>query len=215
MIYVAHPYSGIKEVMEVRFQLAKAYCAQLKRDGVVGVYSPIVHFHQLAYEYKLKKGFKYWKQENLHMLDLAAELHLLKLEGHDTSPGVIVELNHAHLMGTTVVDVPEEYFFSSPVNKIAKRWIRKHRKLLPSSALEVTRDQIEDTKTCPVCWSHNVRHEPLGCLSNTSDPSCWDYPVCNQCGYTAGSDSRGSNGGMWIPPGQKHINGKYFINLKR
>jgi hypothetical protein len=62
----------------------------------------------------------------------------------------------------------------------------------------ITNKQALDINKCPVCYSTNISQKPSGCSCGIPRHSCWDHPVCNDCGYTAGAGAGNSNGGMWI-----------------
>lgn len=130
MIYIAHPYSGSKELMEVRYQIAMAYCAYLKRSGVVGIYSPIVHNHLLANQYNLPKTNEFWELENLHMLSLSQGIHVLKLDGHEDSFGLITEINHANINNIKITYIPEEFFITGNIYiPGVEKWMVRHMQL--------------------------------------------------------------------------------------
>lgn len=130
MIYVGHPYSGSEELREVRYQIAMAYCAHLKKRGVVGIYAPIVHNHNLASIYGMPKTNEYWETENLHMLGLSRELHVLELEGHEDSFGLITEINHAKINNIPIANIPESFFMIGEIAKTGvEKWMTRHQQL--------------------------------------------------------------------------------------
>lgn len=67
-----------------------------------------------------------------------------------------------------------------------------------------------DDSTCPMCGSTDIVHEDSGCLCHCK-PSCWSHPVCQTCGYTAGSGGGNSDGGIWVEFGYKSKDGLYEI----
>jgi len=63
----------------------------------------------------------------------------------------------------------------------------------------MTQEEAEDNTTCPSCGSKNVELLPSGCLCKNRDGhSCWHHPKCSDCGFTVGSSSGNSEGGMWL-----------------
>lgn len=53
---------------------------------------------------------------------------------------------------------------------------------------------------CPRCGSRDISNPYSPCLCHCR-PSCWQYPVCNRCGYTNGSASANSEGVFWMHEG--------------
>lgn len=94
MIYLASPYSHQDPfVRETRYlAVAKKVIEYLQADKFV--YSPIVHCHELQKIVPIGTDFNFWRSYNLHMLDLASELHVLNLEGWAESIGVSGEIQH-------------------------------------------------------------------------------------------------------------------------
>lgn len=95
MIYLASPYvHPDPEVMQQRFHSVCELTAELLASGLV-VYSPIAHNHYLACNFDLPRTWDFWQTLDLHMLDLANELHVLMLAGWEKSKGVAAEIEHA------------------------------------------------------------------------------------------------------------------------
>lgn len=65
--------------------------------------------------------------------------------------------------------------------------------------ITVTRDQVCDNTTCPCCESKNIESIDCGCMCRRPNHSCWSYPKCESCGFTAYGSAGNSNGGIWIP----------------
>lgn len=109
MIYLASPYSSPERyIMDWRFQQVAAATAHFLQQNVV-VYSPIVHNHYLAVNYDLPRDWTFWRDLDLHMLDLAEEMWVLALPGHTVSHGVLMEIEHARNTGKPVKFIqPEE-----------------------------------------------------------------------------------------------------------
>ena len=102
MIYLASPYSHKnKAVEELRYRYTEAHVAMLLANGNM-IYSPIVHCHHLATNHTLPTDAKFWQRYNYHMIELADELHVLKLGGWDSSVGVAGEIAKAKEIGIPV-----------------------------------------------------------------------------------------------------------------
>ena len=92
-IYVASPYTGTIEQMEVRFLEVEHYVAHMLQQGVP-VFSPIVHCHSLAHKYDLPKEVEFWDAYDKRMMDAATELHVLCLRDWESSRGVRMEIGY-------------------------------------------------------------------------------------------------------------------------
>lgn len=111
MIYLASPYSDEDESeMAIRFRKNVQTVAWYYQRGKL-VFSPIVHNHPIAVNYSLPRTWEFWSQFDLPMLDLATELHVLRLKGWDTSTGVTFELAHARNRNINIqyIDWPLRY----------------------------------------------------------------------------------------------------------
>ncbi len=66
----------------------------------------------------------------------------------------------------------------------------------------ITRKQACNEKKCPACGSKNIEYEYTDCLCHRtyegSGRTCWTYPTCEDCGFTAGGGGGNSAGGIWI-----------------
>lgn len=94
-IYLASPYTHESEaVRQERFLAAEAFTAHHIAQGVT-VFSPIVHYHEMAKKFSLPVEFDFWERHNMNMLDRAAELWILTLPGWEISKGVACERFHA------------------------------------------------------------------------------------------------------------------------
>lgn len=110
MIYVANPYSHqFTQVMDARFRVVEKYVAEMSMRGHL-MYSPIVHFHEIARKYKLPSDFKYWREICIDMLNRSTRVHVLKMSGYEVSKGVLAEIAHAEKIGipVTYVDVDHD-----------------------------------------------------------------------------------------------------------
>lgn len=92
MIYLASPYSHPEPlVMKTRFLLAEQTTALYTKKGA-HVYSPIVHYHEMAAKYKFPTDFEFWKKINMDMLRRAEEMWVLDIPGWMESVGVQAEI---------------------------------------------------------------------------------------------------------------------------
>ena len=96
MIYVAGPYTSEDwDVLVKRYRAHEMYTASLIRMKLVA-YSPIVHGHEMAINYKLPKIYEFWQNHCLGMLSKADIMHVLKLEGWEESQGTKDEIAFAN-----------------------------------------------------------------------------------------------------------------------
>lgn len=96
-IYLASPYSHRnKEIREIRAELATGTAALLISKGVP-TYSPITQSVEIAKYLKDKKNtsWKFWKTQDLALLDKSDALIVLTIKGYDKSVGVTAEIEHA------------------------------------------------------------------------------------------------------------------------
>lgn len=95
MIYLASPYSsGVAELMEHRYDLAMRACAGLFHQRII-VYSPIVHWHEVAKRYNLPRDYKPWVEQDEGMISVCTEVWVLALKDWEDSAGVINDMNLA------------------------------------------------------------------------------------------------------------------------
>ena len=101
--YIASPYSHpTSYVMQERFNQVESYTAQCMKNNMV-VFSPIVHCHTLAQNYKLPTHFDFWQKYCLGMLAFSTELFVLKMEGWEDSKGVQSEIQFAKRIGLPII----------------------------------------------------------------------------------------------------------------
>lgn len=91
VIYLASPYTHKNEsVRAERYRIAAQATTLLLKDGK-HCYSPIVHCHQIAIDYKLPPDFNFWMEYNYAMLSRCTMLHILPLPDWEQSKGVAAE----------------------------------------------------------------------------------------------------------------------------
>lgn len=100
MIYLASPYSHPDPLIrKTRFLLAEQFVAANFPEHI---YSPIVHYHELAEKYNLNTEFTTWQTINFDMIRRADEFWILDIEGWMESKGVMAEKDFAGLCGIPV-----------------------------------------------------------------------------------------------------------------
>ncbi|TXH17938.1 MAG: DUF1937 family protein [Hyphomicrobiaceae bacterium] len=129
-IYLGTPYTDPSPYqMKLRYEAARALCADIAQSKVP-VYSPIVHWHNVA-EFYNRRSFGCWRpnQDNLHMpvdvdfwwkqnepfLKKCHEAWFVKLEGYERSKGIQREIEYCHLKHIPVLtfEIPELYVYLS------------------------------------------------------------------------------------------------------
>lgn len=109
IIYLASPYSHpLPEVRDARFRTVCRVAARLMREGAI-VFSPIAHSHPIAMAGKLPTDWTYWDRYDRAMLEVSAELVVLRLDGWQHSTGVVAEIDIATHLG-----LPIRYFDPLP-----------------------------------------------------------------------------------------------------
>ena len=120
MIYLAQPYSHPKRVVrEHRYECAMQACGQLflRRRHV---YSPIVHWHNVAEFCELPTDYSAWMHENHYMLARSSIVCVLTLEGWKESHGLFHELKYAEKIGRTVFTIDQEDHFHTEMVTVRK-----------------------------------------------------------------------------------------------
>lgn len=109
-IYVMSPYTGSRKEMEWRFTVATKYTAALIKGGNMA-FSPITHSHLIAKYGGLSPVFEFWRDWNLSLIDLWADVgHLLKLPGWDISVGVSGEIDRFTDLDKAVHEINQEQY---------------------------------------------------------------------------------------------------------
>ena len=104
LIYLACPYTHEEPmVQELRARGATEAAAYLMRQGHV-VFSPITHGHEIAKHLSRADANRaeFWMAQCLPLVPKFEELHILALDGWDTSKGVEAERAAAHAAGVVV-----------------------------------------------------------------------------------------------------------------
>lgn len=96
MIYVASPYTHPDpEVMLDRYYKVMNFIAQHQDDYDQMLYSPIVHYHDMAVQHDLPTNWEWWWDKNKQMLDHCTTILELRIPGWETSKGMKAELKYA------------------------------------------------------------------------------------------------------------------------
>ena len=102
MIYLASPYTHEdKTLRRKRYQQALHLCATLIKNHVP-IYSPIVHFHNIAELFNLPPNFEFWKDHNENMILRSNGIWVYTMEGWLTSKGVQHEISFAKENNITI-----------------------------------------------------------------------------------------------------------------
>lgn len=95
MIYLASPYSHEDQAVVLRrYRLVCQLCALAFKHGFV-VYSPIVHWHAVAEEFRMKTDAESFWRQNKEMIRVASELWIAQIAGLSESKGVKQEVEYA------------------------------------------------------------------------------------------------------------------------
>ncbi len=95
MIYLASPYTHPDIHIRIyRYQRMLQIVADETKRGEL-VYSPIVHYHQVALNHDLPTDFEFWRDLNFQMIALCTRLKVVRLPGWKESKGVREEEAYA------------------------------------------------------------------------------------------------------------------------
>ena len=103
-IYLACPYSH----PEVRVRLWRVAHADKKAAELMSagnlVFSPLSHSHPISHWYEVDPcDHDFWLRQDLWILDICDEMHILCLPGWGKSKGIKVEFEHAESKGIGIV----------------------------------------------------------------------------------------------------------------
>lgn len=96
-LYLACPYSHPDpEERERRVDLVDKKAAELMMAGNL-VFSPLSHSHPISKHCSVDPcDNDFWLKQDLWILDICDEFHILCLDGWDTSKGIDIEFNRAN-----------------------------------------------------------------------------------------------------------------------
>lgn len=87
-IYLASPYShSDPEIVQWRFRQTETFVAEAMLNRHV-IFSPIVHCHEIARQFKLPTDHKFWERYDFGILAAASSLWILQLPGWEESKGI-------------------------------------------------------------------------------------------------------------------------------
>lgn len=99
MIYLATPYTHASAaVMQDRYELALQCTYWMTITQPEPVYSPIVHYHNIAVKHDLPRDAEWWKQTNLTHLRACRALAVLVCAGTKESKGCFEEYEFAQYL---------------------------------------------------------------------------------------------------------------------
>lgn len=108
-IFLASPYTHSNpRIMLQRYEKARDAAAKLLRGGIT-VFSPIVHFHDIALLHDFPKDAAFWENHNRPFLQLSCGLYVLTLPGWEDSIGVRREIELAHSFNLEVLYLHEDF----------------------------------------------------------------------------------------------------------
>jgi hypothetical protein len=122
LIYLAGPYSHKSEEVRQervnRFSEALAFFSNTTEN--LCIYSPIVHWHEVAKLHKLRHDFSYWMQQDFHMINLSTAMWILKIDGWDKSYGLSQEIEFARDKNKEIffVNTDDEGFYLTGVEPL-------------------------------------------------------------------------------------------------
>lgn len=105
LIYIASPYSSFEQnidlaqrervlrVMSVMRYISEKYQEPQYKKAML--YSPIVHFHNIAQIHGMPTDADFWWEINKIVLDKSDEMQVLMMEGWDKSIGVALEVDYS------------------------------------------------------------------------------------------------------------------------
>lgn len=102
MIYLASPHSHPDPLVREQRYLSALRATQHLLAKKEWAYSPIVHNHVIAQLGDLPNGFEFWQEFDLHMIDLASKVVVLRIDGWEASKGIKAEVEYATSLGKSV-----------------------------------------------------------------------------------------------------------------
>lgn len=91
-IYLAIPYTNDNpDIMQYRYDKVTKITARLMADGHI-VYSPITFTHYMAQKHNLPTDYEFWSDMCESFIEWCDELHIVMMNGIETSKGVQAEM---------------------------------------------------------------------------------------------------------------------------
>lgn len=103
-IYLCVPYSSPDpDVRKWRVEQANIKAAELMMQGHL-VFSPLSHSHPISFHCKVDPcDHDFWLKQDLWILDICDEMHILCLDGWEKSKGIATEIEYAKSKGMGIV----------------------------------------------------------------------------------------------------------------
>ena len=103
-IYLACPYSHPSVAMrKLRVRMVDQKAAELMELGNL-VFSPLSHSHPISNHCKVDPtDHDFWLRQDLWILDICDEMHILCLPGWDESKGIKAEIEYAESKGIGII----------------------------------------------------------------------------------------------------------------
>jgi hypothetical protein len=121
MIYLAVPYTDKSAtVRHERFEEVSMYAAYLMQKSIP-VFSPISHSHPIEQHFFEAKSWDFWQIQDLPILKICNELHVLCLSGWSYSVGVRAEIEHARELNLPVKYINPRTYSEATLEEVAKQ----------------------------------------------------------------------------------------------
>ena len=114
-IYLGSPYSKYKAGYDAASRVVSSAAASLMRRGLV-VYSPIAHGHTVA-AHGLPLSWDFWKRQCQPMIDAAASLVVLTMDGWQESVGLQYEIDEFVRAGKPILHVSPAWLFEDEMGR--------------------------------------------------------------------------------------------------
>jgi hypothetical protein len=102
-VFVSSPYSDDNEdVVEERVKIAQRYVAHLASDRIFA-FSVIAYIHPILVENSLPTDYEFWRDMCISSITACDVVHVLCVDGWDTSVGVADEIEVARSLGKRIV----------------------------------------------------------------------------------------------------------------
>ena len=108
LFYIASPYShSDPKIVTERYEKVKRLAAYLCSKQFF-IFSPVLHWHDTALSHALPGHWEFWKDYNLHMLDLCQSMLLFRIDGWEASVGVAAEIQHCRATNKSIFRIDDK-----------------------------------------------------------------------------------------------------------
>lgn len=173
MIYIASPYSHPDENIRInRFKKVSLYVADLVSKGYLAI-SPITYGHTLLDYKEMPTDFEFWENFCIGLLSKSDVMYVYKLDGWDTSKGVLNEIKYAENNNIPIVYVVEKYPKLEDLKKIDFKYFD----------MAIHHDEIYHLANGENDYDDNIGFHQFGVCSNCNiNLSSWSkYVECPKC----------------------------------